>query len=95
MLQIISYCLYQQSYDVERYLFVRGCLHDTGRLLSRSEFTPVPCGSAFVYMILPENVIPARLQPGFCTGARISFPGEILHQCHVSEELDVWVDLNG
>lgn len=63
MLQIISYCLYQQSYDVERYLFVRGCLHDTGRLLSRSEFTPVPCGSAFVYMILPENVIPARLHP--------------------------------
>ena len=34
----------------------RGCLHDTGATLSK--FIPVPSyGSAFVYMITPENVI--------------------------------------
>ena len=63
-----------------------------GRLSSSSEFTPVPsCGSAFVCMVPPENVIPervipVRVHPGFCAGARISSRCEIPHQCHVNEE---------
>ena len=46
------------------------------------EFTPVPsCGSVFIYMIrvhvpaqnlVPERVIPVRVHPGHCTGARFS-----------------------
>ena len=50
----------------------------TGRLSSRREFTPVPsCGSVFVYMIpkqnvMPARVIPARVHPGSCAGARFS-----------------------
>ena len=35
-----------------------------GRLSSRREFTPVRfCGSVSVYMILPQNVMPARVIP--------------------------------
>ena len=35
-----------------------------GRLSPRSEFTPVPShGSIFVYMIPPQNVMPARVTP--------------------------------
>ena len=35
-----------------------------GRLLPRSEFTPVPShGSIFVYMIPQQNVMPARVTP--------------------------------
>ena len=35
-----------------------------GRLSRRSEFTPVPShGSTFVYMIPPQNVMPARVTP--------------------------------
>ena len=35
-----------------------------GRLSHQSEFTPVPShGSTFVYMIPPQNVIPARVTP--------------------------------
>ena len=35
-----------------------------GRLSSRSEFTPVPSrDSIFVYMIPPQNVVPARVTP--------------------------------
>ena len=34
------------------------------RLSPRSEFTPVPShGSIFVYMIPPQNVMPARVTP--------------------------------
>ena len=34
------------------------------RLLPQSEFTPVPShGSIFVYMIPPQNVMPARVTP--------------------------------
>ena len=57
--------------------FLRGCLHDIG-LSSRCEFTPVPSyGSVFVYMIPTQNVmsarvIPARVHPGSCAGARFS-----------------------
>ena len=41
-----------------------GCLHDTGRLSRRDEFTPVPShGSIFVYMIPPQKVMPARVTP--------------------------------
>ena len=49
-----------------------------GRLSRRRESTPVPShGSTFVYMIPPQNVMPARVtpawvHPGCCTGARIS-----------------------
>ena len=35
-----------------------------GRLSLRSEFTPVPShGSIFVYMIPPQNAMPARVTP--------------------------------
>ena len=35
-----------------------------GRLSPRSEFTPVPShGSIFVYMIPPQNAMPARVTP--------------------------------
>ena len=37
-----------------------------GRLSHQSEFTPVPIsahGSTFVYMIPPQNVMPARVTP--------------------------------
>ena len=60
------------------------------RLSFRYEFTPVPsCGSVFVYMIpaqnrVPERVIPVRVHPGNCTGARFSFRYENSSRCHVN-----------
>ena len=60
------------------------------RLSFRYEFTPVPsCGSVFVYMIPtqnlePERVIPVRVHPGYCTGARFSFRYENSFRCHVN-----------
>ena len=62
---------------------VRGCLHDTG-----ATFAPVRVHSSslswlcFVYMIPPQNVMPAQVtlawvHPGCCTGARISLRYEI------------------
>ena len=40
-----------------------------GRLSPRSEFTPVPShGSIFVYMIPPQNVMPARVTPVLVPG---------------------------
>ena len=59
------------------------------RLSFRYEFTPVPsCGSVFVYMIpaqnlIPERVIPVRVHPGNCTGARFSLRYENSFRCHV------------
>ena len=42
-----------------------------GRLSSRCEYTPVPSfGSVFVYMIPEQNVMPARVHPVSCAGAR-------------------------
>ena len=61
-----------------------------GRVSPRSEFTPVPShGSTFVYMIPPQNVMPARVtpawvHPGCCTGARISLRYEISQRYHVN-----------
>ena len=55
-----------------------------GRLSPQSGFTPVPSlGSIFVYMIPPQNVMPARVTParvhrGSRTGARISLRYEAL-----------------
>ena len=60
------------------------------RLSFRYEFSPVPsCGSVFVYMIpaqnlVPERVIPVRVHPGNCTGARFSFGYENSSRCHVN-----------
>ena len=60
------------------------------RLLFRYEFTPVlSCGSVFVYMISAQNlmrerVIPVRVHPGNCTGARFSFRYENSFRCHVN-----------
>ena len=60
------------------------------RLSPRSEFTPVPShGSIFVYMIPPQNVMPARVTPAWvhhscCTGARISLRYEISQRYHVN-----------
>ena len=60
-------------------LFILGGVYMiSGRLSSRREFTPVPSyGSVFVYMIptqnvMPARVIPARVHPGSCVGARFS-----------------------
>ena len=61
-----------------------------GRLSFGYEFTPVPsCGSVFVYMIpaqnlVPERVIPVRVHPGNCTGARFSFRYENSSRYHVN-----------
>ena len=61
-----------------------------GRLSSRREFTLVPsCGSVFVYMIpkqnvMPGRVIPARVHPGSCAGARFSSRHENSFRCHVN-----------
>ena len=44
--------------------FLGGVYMTPGRLSPRSEFTPVPShGSIFVYMIPPQNVMPARVTP--------------------------------
>ena len=79
-----------------------------GQLSPQSEFTPVPShGSIFVYMIPPQNVMPARVtptrvHPGSCTGARISLRYEISQRYHVnakrppiSVEIGLPVDWNG
>ena len=56
-----------------------------GRLSSRREFTPVPSyGSVFVYMIPKQNVMPARVHPGSCAGARFSSRHENSFRCHVN-----------
>ena len=69
------------------------------RLSPRSEFTLVPsCGSIFVYMIPPQNVMLARftlawVHPGPYSGARISLRYEILQQYHVNSKrppVSVW-----
>ena len=56
---------------------LRGCLHDTGTTL----ISLVPShSSTFVYMIPPQNVMPARVSwvhPGSRTGARISLRYQI------------------
>ena len=60
------------------------------QLSSRHEFTPVTsCRSVFVYMasaqnLIPERVIPVRVHPGNCTGARFSFRYENSFRCHVN-----------
>ena len=60
------------------------------RLSFRYELTPVPsCGSIFIFIIpaqhlIPERVIPVRVHPGYCTGARFSFQYEnSFRRCHV------------
>ena len=56
-----------------------------GRLSSRREFTPVPSyGSVFVYVIPTQNVIPARVHPGSCAGARFSSRHENSFRCHLN-----------
>ena len=60
---------------MEVYL-VPGVYMTPGRLSRRGEFTPAPShGSTFVYMIPPQNVMPARVAPswvhsGCRTGAK-------------------------
>ena len=45
-------------------LYLGGVYMTPGRLSPRGEFTPVPShGSVFVYMIPPQNVMPARVTP--------------------------------
>ena len=70
-----------------------------GRLLRRREFTPVPShGFTFVYMIPPQNVMPARVTPAWvhpvcCTGSRISLRCEISQWYHVNAKrppVSVW-----
>ena len=66
-----------------------------GRLSSRNEVTPVStCGSADIYMISTENVIPERViyrreftPVSVPPGTRISpASGMTYQQCHVNEE---------
>ena len=65
-------------------------VHDTEVTFALSEFTPVPFhGSIFVYMILPQNVMPACItlvwvHPGCCTRATISLQYEISQWYHVN-----------
>ena len=48
-----------------------------GRLSRRDEFTPVPShGSTFVYMIPPQNVMPARVAREFTP---VVAPGREFH----------------
>ena len=55
-----------------------------GRLSRRREITSVPShGSIFVYMIPPQNVLPAWVPPGCCNGARISLGYAISQRYHV------------
>ena len=60
------------------------------RLSFRFEFTPVPSwGSVFVYMVpvqnlIPERVIPVRVHPGSCTGAKFSLRNENAFRYHVN-----------
>ena len=59
-------------------------LHDSRATFAPEEFTPVPShGSIFVYMIPLQNVMPARVHPGCCTGERISLRYEISQRYHV------------
>ena len=73
---------------------LRGVYMTQGRLSLRSEFTPVPSyGSTFVYLIPPQNVMPAWVHPGFCTGARISPWYVISQRYHVNAKrppVSVW-----
>ena len=78
---------------------LRGVYMTPGRLSPRGEFTPVPShGSIFVYMIPPQNVMPARVtpawvHPGSRTGARISLRYEISQRYHVNAKrppISVW-----
>ena len=70
-----------------------------GRKSPQSKFTPVLShGSIFVYMIPPQNAMPAQVTPGWvhpgsCTGARISLQYEISQRYHVNTKLppvSVW-----
>ena len=58
------------------------------RLSRRREYTPVPShGSISVYVIPPQNVMPARVTPAWVHpgwGARISLRYEISQQYHVN-----------
>ena len=64
---------------------LRGVYVTPGRLSPRSEFNPVPShGSIFVYMIPPQNFMPAWVHPCSCTGARISLRYEISQRYHVN-----------
>ena len=66
---------------------------------NRGELNPVPChGSIFVYMIPPQNVMPARVtpawvHPGCFAGARISLVYKISQRYHVNAKrppVSVW-----
>ena len=89
----------QQYLCGERRVFLGGVYMTPGRLSPRSEYTPVPSdGSIFVYMIPPQNVMPAQVtpawvHPGSCTGARISLRYEIWQRYHVNAKrppVSVW-----
>ena len=62
------------------------------RLSRRRDYTPVPShGSIFVYVIPPQNVMPARVtpawvHPGCCAGARISLQYKISQRYPVNEK---------
>ena len=84
---------YQQRFKRERHnkqIKLGGVYMIPGRLSSRCEFTPVSsCGSVFVYTIprqnvMPARVIPARVHPGSCAGARFSSRHENSFRCHVN-----------
>ena len=70
-----------------------------GQFSRRSEFTPVPShGSTFVYMIPPQNVMPAwvtqaRVHSGCSPGVRNSLRFKISQQYHVNAKrphVSVW-----
>ena len=64
---------------------LRGCLHDTGATFAPERVHSVAShGSIFVYMIPPQNFMPAWVHPVSCTGARISLGYEISQRYHVN-----------
>ena len=81
------------------YGILGGVYMTPGRPSPQSEFTPVPShGSIFVYMIPPQNVMPAQVTPawahsGSCTGARISLQYKNSQWYHVNAKqppVSVW-----
>lgn len=59
--------------------FLGGVYMTRQRHARQEEMTPVSCdGSMFVYVIPPQNIMRARVHPGYCTGARILLRYEMM-----------------
>ena len=95
--QRVPYEVVSDVYEI--FFCLEGVYMTPGWLSRRSEFTPVPShGPTSVYMIPPQNVMPARVTPawvhlGCCAGARISLRYEISRRYHINAKrphVSVW-----